>query len=118
MMDTHNGFQRPDTAAAAAIEDNVSEEGKLLAYVRDESITYAAANEVEPPLPPPPTPPPPVVTFANSLEDAESLHLVVTQSEEIPEIITGNGYSTLNPVTVTVHTYDAHVSSNSLNCPP
>ncbi|KAM8705938.1 hypothetical protein ACLKA7_010264 [Drosophila subpalustris] len=42
-------------------DDNISEEGKLLACVRDDSITYASTRDLEPPqqaTPPPPAPPP------------------------------------------------------------
>ncbi|XP_017873902.1 PREDICTED: protein tincar isoform X1 [Drosophila arizonae] len=47
-------------------DDNISEEGKLLACVRDDSITYASTRDLEPPQPttvpaaasPPPPPPP------------------------------------------------------------
>lgn len=44
-------------------DDNISEEGKLLACVRDDSITYASTRDLEPPHPaaatrPPPPPPP------------------------------------------------------------
>ncbi|SPP83424.1 protein tincar isoform X1 [Drosophila guanche] len=44
-------------------DDNISEEGKLLACVRDDSITYASTRDLEPPQPtaaPPPPPPLPV----------------------------------------------------------
>lgn len=38
-------------------DDNISEEGKLLACVRDDSVTYASTCDIEPPLPPPPIQP-------------------------------------------------------------
>ncbi|XP_044314760.1 protein tincar isoform X1 [Drosophila rhopaloa] len=48
-------------------DDNISEEGKLLACVRDDSITYASTRDLEPPQPsaqaqaqPPPPPPLPM----------------------------------------------------------
>ncbi|XP_070063789.1 protein tincar isoform X2 [Drosophila virilis] len=41
-------------------DDNISEEGKLLACVRDDSITYASTRDLEPPQPATPPPPPPL----------------------------------------------------------
>ncbi|KAH8349096.1 hypothetical protein KR084_005684 [Drosophila pseudotakahashii] len=40
-------------------DDNISEEGKLLACVRDDSITYASTRDLEPPQPSTQAPPPP-----------------------------------------------------------
>ncbi|XP_073816865.1 transmembrane protein tincar [Musca autumnalis] len=76
-------------------DDNISEEGKLLACVRDDSVTYASTRDLEPPLPPPPPiadRPPQAIPDASSPE-----HLV----------------SPLAPVTVTVHANEAHITSSS-----
>ncbi|KAI8121868.1 Protein tincar [Lucilia cuprina] len=43
-------------------DDNISEEGKLLECVRDDSVTYASTRDLEPPLPPPP---PTAISFSN-----------------------------------------------------
>lgn len=95
-------------------DDNVSEEGKLLDYVRNESITYASATEVESPLPPPPS-----GVYSADLDVTANIHLS-NQFKDLSGIIVANngdnGYpSNGKPVTVTVHTYDTHVSTISKN---
>lgn len=68
--------------------DDTSEEGKLLDCVRDDSVTYASTRDLEPPMPPPPI-----------LDDDEC------------ELYTESSTETLvNPVSVTVHSSDNHVS--------
>lgn len=72
--------------------DDTSEEGKLLESVRDDSVTYASTRDLEPPMPSqPPLPPPPPEPFFDSTEQQMM--------------------SPLAPVMVTVHTNEAHVSS-------
>lgn len=74
-------------------DDNTSEEGKLLESVRDDSVTYASTRDLEPPgLPPPP---PPLDDSNNNNSSGYASQLV----------------SPLAPVTVTVHTNEAHVST-------
>ena len=73
-------------------DDNTSEEGKLLESVRDDSVTYASTRVLEPPGMPP-TPPP--------LDDPNN-----NSSGYASQLV-----SPLAPVTVTVHTNEAHVSN-------
>lgn len=67
--------------------DDTSEEGKLLDCVRDDSVTYASTRDLEPPMPPPPI-----------LDDECSIY-----RESSTETL-------VNPVSVTVHTNELHVS--------
>lgn len=69
--------------------DDTSEEGKLLDCVRDDSVTYASTRDLEPPMPPPPPP----------MEDDECELYADSSTETL-----------VNPVTVTVHTNEMHVS--------
>lgn len=69
--------------------DDTSEEGKLLDCVRDDSVTYASTRDLEPPMPPPPPP-----------MDDDECELYADSSTE----------TLVNPVTVTVHTSEMHVS--------
>uniref|UniRef100_A0A1B0CRX7 Protein tincar n=1 Tax=Lutzomyia longipalpis TaxID=7200 RepID=A0A1B0CRX7_LUTLO len=64
-----------DLTAQDIVDDNTSEEGKLLESVRDDSVTYASTRDLEPPV------------------------------EQM--------VSPLAPVTVTVHTNEAHITSSS-----
>ncbi|XP_013099153.2 protein tincar [Stomoxys calcitrans] len=84
-------------------DDNISEEGKLLACVRDDSVTYASTRDLEPPLPPPP---PPTTSVA---ERAPHAIPDIMQLSSSPEHLV----SPLAPVTVTVHTNEAHITSSS-----
>lgn len=69
--------------------DDTSEEGKLLDCVRDDSVTYASTRDLEPPMPPPPM-----------LDDDDECDLYTESSTE----------TLVNPVSVTVHSSDNHVS--------
>lgn len=71
-----------DLEAHCDLADDTSEEGKLLACVRDDSVTYASTRDLEPPNPDPPD------SFLGSPQQM---------------------LSPLAPVTVTVHTNEAHV---------
>lgn len=71
-----------DLEAQCDLADDTSEEGKLLACVRDDSVTYASTRDLEPPNPDPPD------SFMG-----------------LPQQM----LSPLAPVTVTVHTNEAHV---------
>lgn len=82
------------------VDDNTSEEGKLLACVRDDSVTYASTRDLEPPQPPPP----PIV---QSPIVAPQQHIEVMHLGSPVDLV-----SPLAPVTVTVHTNEAHVSTN------
>ncbi|XP_037924160.1 protein tincar isoform X3 [Hermetia illucens] len=78
------------------VDDNTSEEGKLLACVRDDSVTYASTRDLEPPQPPPPpTVQSPIV--------APQQHIEVMHLGSPVDLV-----SPLAPVTVTVHTNEAH----------
>lgn len=72
--------------------DDTSEEGKLLDCVRDDSVTYASTRDLEPPMPPPP---PPLID-----DDDDDCEAYADSSTE----------TLVNPVTVTVHTSETHVS--------
>lgn len=87
-------------------DDNISEEGKLLERVRDDSVTYASTHDLEPPLPPPP--PPPITDIATQhhisvLSNQTSENMQLTSSPE-------HLISPLAPVRVAVQTNEAHVS--------
>ncbi|XP_075144961.1 transmembrane protein tincar [Haematobia irritans] len=84
-------------------DDNISEEGKLLACVRDDSVTYASTRDLEPPLPPPP---PPTIPVADRPPQAIPDIMQLSSSSE-------HLVSPLAPVTVTVHTNEAHITSSS-----
>lgn len=73
--------------------DDTSEEGKLLDCVRDDSVTYASTRDLEPPMPPPPPPP---------MEDDEFELYADSSTETL--------VNPINPITVTVHTNEMHVS--------
>lgn len=70
-----------DLGAHCDMADDTSEEGKLLESVQDDSVTYASTRDLEPP------------------------HIPSTESFMGEQMI-----SPLAPVTVTVHTNEAHVS--------
>lgn len=70
-----------DLGAHCDMADDTSEEGKLLESVRDDSVTYASTRDLEPP------------------------HISSTEPFIGEQLI-----SPLAPVTVTVHTNEAHVS--------
>lgn len=70
-----------DLGAHCDMADDTSEEGKLLESVRDDSVTYASTRDLEPPHIPPMEP-----------------------------FIGEQMISPLAPVTVTVHSNEAHVS--------
>lgn len=92
----------PPCDSSHLTDDNTSEEGKLLESVRDDSVTYASTRDLEPPgLPPPPHP--------TLLQQQDSNNNSSSNSNST------SGYgsqlvSPLAPVTVTVHTNEAHVS--------
>lgn len=74
--------------------DDTSEEGKLLDCVLtrcDDTVTYASTRDLEPPMPPPP---PPLENDDDAYRDSSTETLV-------------------NPVTVTVHTNENHVSASN-----
>lgn len=91
----------------ATSDDNISEEGKLLACVRDDSVTYASTRDLEPPLPPPPPPTHNHQQQQTANKRAPHAMPEVMQLSSSPEHLV----SPLAPVTVTVHTNEAHVSS-------
>ncbi|KAH8248205.1 hypothetical protein KR038_004790 [Drosophila bunnanda] len=142
-------------------DDNISEEGKLLACVRDDSITYASTRDLEPPHPtasqaPPPPPPLPVkggptpqppallphpgtVIYGrapqampemmqlspehhpNPLQQQLQQHPLQPQQQQLkhhplqqqPSNPHQHLVSPLAPVTVAVHTNEAHIASSS-----
>ncbi|XP_055378155.1 protein tincar isoform X2 [Condylostylus longicornis] len=59
------------------LDDNTSEEGKLLACVRDDSVTYASTRDLEPPQPPPKPP----STMRSPLAQQENMNLPPSPSE-------------------------------------
>lgn len=75
--------------------DDTSEEGKLLECVRDDSVTYASTRDLEPPIPPPP---PPLDSDCDLYVNSADINIMA---------------SVMAPVTVTVHTNEAHVSPQS-----
>lgn len=80
------------------VADDTSEEGKLLECVRDDSVTYASTRDLEPPVPPTPPPPPPPPPF-----DEEEI-------EDSYGDISEQMINAIQPVLVTVHTSEVHVS--------
>ncbi|XP_068152497.1 protein tincar isoform X1 [Drosophila tropicalis] len=140
-------------------DDNISEEGKLLACVRDDSITYASTRDLEPPQPttksthPPPPPPLPMKGAPIPLPPAIQPHshniYAGRAPQAMPEIMELSPehhqktqqqqqqqkqplhhplqqntpqhqqqqhhhlVSPLAPVTVAVHTNEAHIASSS-----
>ena len=81
--------------------DDTSEEGKLLACVRDDSVTYASTRDLEPPSTAP--------TTSTTITTISSTTASTSHSDSFmgsPEQM----LSPLAPVTVTVHTNEAHVS--------
>lgn len=78
------------------LDDNISEEGKLLACVCDDSVTYASTRDLEPPNP---NPPPPLTA-----PQAQPENMQLSSSPEHQMI------SPIAPITVTVHSNEAHVS--------
>ncbi|ALC46505.1 tinc [Drosophila busckii] len=128
-------------------DDNISEEGKLLACVRDDSITYASTRDLEPPQPAPPPPPPlpvkgaalppppavqhPHAPFARAPQAMPEIMQLspehhkpppqqpsVHQQQQQPLAHPLQPHyqhlvSPLAPVTVAVHTNEAHIASSS-----
>lgn len=87
-----NLISRRISMANCDTADDTSEEGKLLDCVRDDTVTYASTRDLIPPLEPPMPPPPPPLEN----DECESY---------------GDSTETLvNPITVTVHTNESHVS--------
>lgn len=86
-----------DLGAHCDLADDTSEEGKLLACVRDDSVTYASTRDLEPPC-------------------AAPISLTASLSQDLPpppdSFLIGDVemLSPLAPVTVTVHTNDTHVN--------
>lgn len=134
------------TGSGSFGDDSTSEEGKLLACVRDDSVTYASTRDLEPPmattLPPPPPPTHATdqqstgiscaninTTSANGLKEMNmsgggvgggTAVTGITIAGRAPQAIPENMQlssspehlvSPLAPVTVTVHTNEAHVST-------
>ncbi|XP_011211158.2 protein tincar [Bactrocera dorsalis] len=144
-----DGSNYNNTAGSGSFgDDSASEEGKLLACVRDDSVTYASTRDLEPPtattLPPPPPPKhatdqQPTGTscanmnssVANGLaemnrssggagggSDVASATIAGRAPQAIPENMQLSSspehlVSPLAPVTVTVHTNEAHIASSS-----
>lgn len=135
------------TSTGSFGDDSTSEEGKLLACVRDDSVTYASTRDLEPPTTTTP-PPPPLPTHttnqqptgissanintagANGLtemcisggnvgkggSDVTTTVMAGRAPQAIPENMQLSSspehlVSPLAPVTVTVHTNEAHVST-------
>lgn len=90
-------------------DDNISEEGKLLACVRDDSVTYASTRDLEPPLPPPPPTAKPSIVRNSTTVAGRAPQAIpdIMQLSSSPEHLV----SPLAPVTVTLHSNEAHVSS-------
>lgn len=86
----HFNFSSIISASHCDTADDTSEEGKLLDCVRDDSVTYASTRDLEPPMPPPPPP-----IFGEECD-------LYADDDDMP--------NPMPPVTVTVHTIDAHVS--------
>lgn len=76
------------------VDDNTSEEGKLLESVRDDSVTYASTRDLEPPAAPPPPPLHPMSPGGHYIGSPEKI------------------MSPLAPVCVTVHNNEIHVIFN------
>ncbi|KAM7359299.1 transmembrane protein tincar isoform 2-T2 [Cochliomyia hominivorax] len=94
-------------------DDNLSEEGKLLERVRDDSVTYASTRDLEPPLPPPPTQTSDVDTYKSSCPSMLSRNSA-TNMEAKQHFSTPNQLvSPLAPVKVAVHANEAYIASNS-----
>lgn len=87
-------FARLSNQTNCDMADDTSEEGKLLECVRDDSVTYASARDLEPPAPTPPPPPPPPPELECDL---------YVSSTELMSV------GAMEPVTVTVHTSETHV---------
>lgn len=93
------------------LADDTSEEGKLLACVRDDSVTYASTRDLEPPIPP--------LTTITTINQQQPLQLIVMNNnididDTLPEPYLGSPdklISPMAPVTVTVHSTEIHVSS-------
>lgn len=79
------------------LDDNISEEGKLLACVCDDSVTYASTRDLEPPINP--NLPQPLIA-----PQAQPENMQLSSSPEHQMV------SPIAPITVTVHTNEAHVS--------
>ncbi|XP_053969445.1 protein tincar [Anastrepha ludens] len=141
-------------------DDSTSEEGKLLACVHDDSVTYASTRDLEPPAATTPPPPPPTTTTTTTLiandQQSSAAHthnkaagvnslmhtgmmgsnggdgvvanagaavaaaasMVGRAPQAIPENMQLSSspehlVSPLAPVTVTVHTNEAHIASSS-----
>lgn len=72
----------------------------MLACVCDDSVTYASTRDLEPPIPnPPPQIPPPLTA-----PQAQPENMQLSSSPEHQMV------SPIAPITVTVHTNEAHVS--------
>ncbi|XP_055853102.1 protein tincar [Episyrphus balteatus] len=94
------------------LDDNTSEEGKLLACVRDDSVTYASTRDLEPPHHPHSNshlPPPPLSNATSPIGIAPQAQPENMQLASSPEHL----ISPLAPVTVTLHTNEAHIASSS-----
>ncbi|XP_037816402.1 protein tincar isoform X2 [Lucilia sericata] len=89
-------------------DDNISEEGKLLECVRDDSVTYASTRDLEPPLPPPPD------TAIVSVTHSNNLSILQKNTKQMPEssLTAENLISPLAPVRVAVHANEAHIASS------
>lgn len=100
-----------DSAGKVFGDDNISEEGKLLACVRDDSVTYASTRDLEPPLPPPPPPP------KTNINTYRSSSLILSRKNKqiaVPMQLSSSPdhlISPLAPVRVAIHTNEAHVST-------
>ncbi|CAD6996182.1 unnamed protein product [Ceratitis capitata] len=158
MCGNHSSAARTDYAKSGGSfgDDSTSEEGKLLACVRDDSVTYASTRDLEPPTattpPPPPPPPPPLLGDAEQQQQQSmaqgNIHISKHGVNGLMDMGSGDGcgvgvgkgttatgiagrapqaipenmqlssspehlVSPLAPVTVTVHTNEAHIASSS-----
>lgn len=95
--------QKFGNTAEVMTDDNTSEEGKLLESVRDDTVTYASTRDLEPPVPPPP-PSPPIPPPPLCVQPIDTNNNMSYNAQMI---------SPLAPVTVTVHSNEAHVSSRN-----
>lgn len=93
-------------------DDNTSEEGKLLACVRDDSVTYASTRDLEPPRTAVSPPPPPLKHQQQTLL-MDNQELPPPPDTFLVEPLEGM-ISPMSPVTVTVHTNEVHVSIDNI----
>ncbi|XP_067614575.1 protein tincar [Eurosta solidaginis] len=149
LMSSHHSCATRITGIGSFGDDSNSEEGKLLACVRDDSVTYASTCDFEPPAVTTPPPPPPPTALGGAVKQTSVVNHTyinaaigllgnggnvgcsgVAGSSSVGTSIAGRApqaipenmqlssspehlVSPLAPVTVTVHTNEAHIASSS-----